>query len=130
MTPARSTTAADAARFLVAGALNTALTTVVYFVGLLIASPGVSYTVAWLVGLVFVMAFYPHRVFVGGDRSLRARLMLAAIVIAVYLIGIVLLRLLIALTGDPRLAFVVTLAATTVVNFILGRTALRRGGRP
>ena len=31
----------DALRFLVAGGLNTALTTLVYFAGLLLASPGV-----------------------------------------------------------------------------------------
>ena len=74
----------DALRFLVAGGLNTALTTLVYFAGLLVASPGVSYTIAWLVGLAFVMIFYPDRVFVGGDTSPKARLMLGVVVIGVY----------------------------------------------
>lgn len=118
--------ASDAVRFLVAGGLNTALTTLVYFAGLLVASPGVSYTAAWLVGLVFVMIFYPDRVFVGGDNSPKARLMLGAITIGVFLIGLGLLHVLIGMSLDARLAFVVTLVATTAINFIAGRMLLRR----
>ena len=116
----------DALRFLVAGGLNTALTTLVYFAGLLVASPGVSYTIAWLVGLAFVMIFYPDRVFVGGDTSPKARLMLGAVTIGVFLIGLALLQLLIRLTGEARIAFLLTLVATTALNFVAGRTLLRR----
>ncbi len=116
----------DAVRFLVAGGLNTALTTLVYFAGLLLASPGVSYTIAWLVGLAFVMIFYPDRVFVGGDNSPKARLMLGAVTIGVFLIGLALLQLLIRLTGEARIAFLLTLVATTAINFVAGRTLLRR----
>jgi putative flippase GtrA len=117
----------DAVRFLVAGGLNTALTTLVYFGGLWVASPGVSYTIAWLIGLAFVMAFYPDRVFVGGDNSPRARLMLGAVTIGVFLIGLVLLQVLIRLTGEARVAFLLTLITTTAINFVAGRTLLRRG---
>ncbi|MGE0281528.1 MAG: GtrA family protein [Rhizobiaceae bacterium] len=116
----------DAVRFLVAGGLNTALTTLVYFVALLVASPGVSYTIAWLVGLAFVMIFYPDRVFVGGDNSLKARLMLGAVTIGVFLIGLALLQAFIRFTGDARIAFLLTLAATTTINFVAGRMLLRR----
>ena len=116
----------DAVRFLVAGGLNTALTTLVYFAGLLVASPAVSYTIAWLVGLAFVMIFYPDRVFVGGDNSLKARLMLGAVTIGVFLIGLGLLQILIRLTGEARIAFLLTLLATTAINFVAGRTLLRR----
>jgi len=118
--------AADGMRFLVAGGLNTALTTLVYFAGLMVASPGVSYTAAWLVGLVFVMVFYPDRVFVGGDNSVKARLMLGAITIGVFLIGLGLLQLFIRLTGEERIAFLLTLVTTTALNFVAGRTLLRR----
>jgi putative flippase GtrA len=117
----------DAARFLVAGGLNTALTTLVYFAGLLLASPGVSYTIAWLVGLAFVMVFYPDRVFVGGDNSLKARVMLGAVTVGVFVIGLGLLQVFIQLTGEARIAFLLTLVATTVINFVAGRTLLRRG---
>lgn len=116
----------DAVRFLVAGGLNTALTTLVYFAGLLVASPGVSYAIAWLIGLAFVMVFYPDRVFVGGDNSLKARLMLGAVTIGVFVIGLGLLQVFIRLTGEARLSFVVTLIATTAINFLAGRTVLRR----
>jgi len=117
----------DALRFLIAGGLNTALTTLVYFAGLMVALPAVSYTIAWLVGLAFVMVFYPDRVFVGGDNSLKGRLMLGAITIGVFLIGLGLLQLFIRLTGDARIAFLLTLVATTAINFLAGRTLLRRG---
>lgn len=117
----------DAMRFLVAGGLNTALTTLVYFAGLLVASPAISYTVAWLVGLAFVMVFYPDRVFVGGDNSIKARLMLGGVTVGVFVIGLGVLQVFIQLTGEARIAFLLTLVATTVINFAAGRTLLRRG---
>jgi len=116
----------DAVRFLIAGGLNTALTTLVYFGGLLVASPAISYTTAWLVGLAFVMVFYPDRVFVGGDKSLKARLLLGAVTVGVFLIGLGLLQVFIRLVGEPRIAFLLTLVATTAINFVAGRTLLRR----
>ena len=72
------------------------------------------------------MIFYPDRVFVGGNNSPKARLMLGAVTIGVFLIGLALLQLLIRLTGEARIAFLLTLAVTTVINFVAGRTLLRR----
>lgn len=61
---------ADAVRFLVAGSLNTALTSLVYFAGLAVLPSGLSYAIAWLAGLLFVMVLYPERVFPGGRTAL------------------------------------------------------------
>jgi len=121
------TTRADVFRFLVAGAVNTALTAAVYFVCLTIASPTSAYAIAWLTGLCFVMIFYPDRVFVGGRRSVQARLLMGLLTAAVFLTGIVVLRLFLSVFGDARIAFLITLALTTVLNFVGGRMLLRRG---
>jgi putative flippase GtrA len=126
--PPKATDAApaDALRFLAAGAINTGLTAAVYFAGLPFMPPTAAYALAWGVGLCFVMIFYPDRVFVGGRRSLRTRLLFGALTVAVFLVGMVTLRLLVPIFGDARIAFVVTLALTTGLNFLGGR-ALSRG---
>jgi len=118
--------AADGLRFLVAGAINTALTAAAYFLCLALMSPAAAYAIAWLVGICFVMIVYPNRVFLGGRRTLRARLLFGALTLAVFLVGLVALRLLVQSTGDARIAFLITLALTTALNFLGGR-ALSRG---
>lgn len=117
--------ALDALRFLVAGGINTGLTAIVYFACLTFASPMLAYAIAWAAGLSFVMIFYPDRVFVGGARSAAARLKLGALTAGVFLAGMLLLRALGSVTGEPYLSFAVTLAATTALNFLGGRMLLR-----
>jgi len=119
--------AADGLRFLAAGAINTALTAAVYFLCLPYMSPTAAYAIAWLVGICFVMIVYPDRVFVGGRRTWRARLLFGALTLTVFLLGIVTLRWLVQSTGDARLAFLVTLVLTTALNFLGGR-AISKGG--
>ncbi|MCX7302992.1 MAG: GtrA family protein [Hyphomicrobiales bacterium] len=127
--PARApeTAVADALRFLVAGAVNTALTAAIYFVGLPFMSPAFAYSIAWVVGICFVMIVYPERVYVGGSRSSRTRLLFGALAVAVFFVGLVTLRLLVAAIGDPRIAFLMTLAITTVLNFLGGRALSGKG---
>jgi len=116
---------ADGLRFLAAGAINTALTAAVYFLCLPFMSPTASYAVAWLVGIGFVMIVYPDRVYIGGRRTLRARLMFGALTVAVFVVGLVTLRWLAQSTGDARIAFLMTLVLTTALNFIGGRALSR-----
>jgi len=120
--------AADATRFLVAGAVNTALTSAIYLALLMVTTPSVAYAIAWLVGLGFVMIVYPDRVFVGGSRSGKARIALGAMTLAVFLAGLLTLRALVSVTEAPRLSFFATLAFTTLLNFLAGRLLLRRAG--
>lgn len=116
----------DAIRFLVAGGLNTALTSGVYFAGLTILSSGTSYTVAWLVGLAFVMVFYPDRVFPGGRTGLVDRLAIGGSVGAVFVAGLATLHLLERALQSQAAAFFATLAITTILNFLVSRWILRR----
>lgn len=118
--------AADGLRFLAAGAINTGLTAAVYFMGLPFMSPSVAYAVAWLVGIGFVMIVYPDRVFVGGRRTWRARLLFGALTMAVFAVGLVTLRWLVEAGSDARIAFLGTLVLTTTLNFLGGR-AISKG---
>lgn len=116
----------DALRFLVAGALNTALTSVVYFVGLLLLPSSASYAIAWLIGLAFVMVFYPDRVFPGGRTRLADRLTVGGSVAAVFVAGLATLHFLEQALQSRALAFFSTLAFTTILNFLVSRWILRR----
>ncbi|MDR7222768.1 hypothetical protein [Aminobacter aminovorans] len=118
--------AGDAVRFLVAGGLNTALTSLVYFIGLTVVPSGVSYTMAWLAGLAFVMVYYPERVFLGGRTGIADRLAMGASVIAVFLIGLASLHLLERALTNATAAFFITLVMTTILNFAISRWILRR----
>ncbi|TPN41025.1 hypothetical protein FKO01_01120 [Mesorhizobium sp. B2-3-3] len=116
----------DAVRFLVAGGLNTALTSAVYFAGLIVLPSGLSYALAWLAGLVFVMVFYPDRVFPGSRTGLTDRLAIGATIAVVFVVGLVSLHVLQAILQNNVMAFMLTLATTTVLNFLFSRWILRR----
>lgn len=116
----------DAVRFLVAGGLNTALTSLVYFTGLSVLPSGLSYALAWLAGLVFVMVFYPDRVFPGGRTGIADRLAIGASIAVVFVLGLATLKTLENVLQNAAAAFFVTLAITTVLNFVISRWILRR----
>lgn len=116
----------DAARFGVAGGLNTAVTTLVYFSMLTAFSPAVSYGVSWVIGLLFVMVTYPDRVFKSARNGLFDRMALGGIFLFVFFVGLLLLQTLVHLTGRGDISFVLTLGSTTVLSFFLSRALLRR----
>ncbi|AZO16018.1 hypothetical protein EJ069_15595 [Mesorhizobium sp. M2A.F.Ca.ET.043.05.1.1] len=116
----------DAIRFLVAGGLNTALTSAVYFAGLTVLPSAISYTIAWLAGLVFVMVFYPDRVFPGGRAGFADRLAVGGSVAVVFAAGLAILHFLERVLQSHAAAFFPTLAATTMLNFLVSRWILRR----
>ncbi|MCR5940312.1 hypothetical protein FG152_05650 [Ochrobactrum sp. XJ1] len=115
----------DAKRFVFAGVVNTALTSVVYVLALMIVTPTAAYTIAWILGLIFVVLVYPDRVFIGGSTRAKARLHLAFSTIGIFGLGVLVLRLLVYAMAMPLLAFVLTIIVTTTANFYLGRTILR-----
>jgi putative flippase GtrA len=117
---------ADVIRFLVAGGLNTALTSIVYFVGLTVLPSGLSYALAWLAGLAFVMMFYPDRVFPGGRTGIADRLAIGGTIAFVFVIGLVSLHILESALQNTTSAFFITLAVTTILNFTVSRWILRR----
>lgn len=102
------------------------LTSAVYFAGLTVLPPVVSYTIAWLVGLAFVMVFYPERVFPGGRTGLADRLAVGGSIAAVFVAGLATLHLLERALQSRTVAFFATLAITTILNFLVSRWILRR----
>jgi putative flippase GtrA len=122
----RESLPADAIRFLVAGAINTALTIAIYQLALSFLPFALAYVVAWLAGIAFLVIVYPDWVFPSGRRAPRDRLLLAASYVLVFFMGLGVLEIATRLIGGPRLAIVVAMAATTVANFVLSRTILRR----
>lgn len=117
---------ADAVRFLAAGGLNTALTSIVYFAALSIFPPVVSYSMAWLVGLAFVVVFYPDRVFPGGRNGFTDRLAVGSSSVAVFVVGLAILYFLGQVLQSHAVTFFATLAITTMLNFLASRCLLRR----
>ncbi|RVD46327.1 MULTISPECIES: hypothetical protein [unclassified Mesorhizobium] len=116
----------DAVRFLVAGGLNTALTSLIYFAGLTMLPSSLSYGIAWLAGLVFVMVFYPDRVFPGGRTGLADRVAIGGSITIVFVIGLATLKVIESALKSTAAAFFVTLAVTTALNFLISRWILRR----
>lgn len=117
----------DALRFLVAGGLNTALTSAVYFLAALTLTPPLAYAIAWAVGIVFVGIVYPDRVFPGGQSGIADRTWLVASTATVFFLGLVAFNFLLVATGDHRVAFVLTLLLTMSMSFLAARFILRRG---
>lgn len=85
-----------------------------------------SYALAWLAGLVFVMVFYPDRVFPGGRAGIADRLAIGASIAVVFVLGLATLKTLESVLQNTAAAFFVTLAVTTVLNFVISRWILRR----
>lgn len=125
--PEKPPVTADALRFLLAGSLNTLLSLLIYQASLFFLSSVWSYAIAWVVGVAFPAAIYPDLVFPGGRRAMTDRLLLAASYAGLFLAGLILLQLFIALTAAPRVAIVATLAFTTTLSFLISRLILRRG---
>lgn len=116
----------DAIRFLIAGGLNTLLTLIAYQIALGWFSERVSYSLAWILGLVYVAVVYPDRVFVGGRQDRLSRLLIVLSYVASYFIGLLVLAQAVDIGVHRRFAIFVSLAVTTVLGFLSSRFLLRR----
>lgn len=116
---------ADATRFLISGAINTTLTTAIYFALQMATTPTVAYTAAWLIGLVFVVIVYPNHVFRRHKSSPYDRGIVAAIFLLTFGTGLIALRELTNLLVSSSIAFAITVPLTTGINFLLSRIFLR-----
>lgn len=115
----------DLVRFAGAGALNTGLTFVLFQMLVLFLDPEIAYSVTWIVGLVIVFLFYPEHVFKGGRTSTLSRILMIAVYIASYGIGLWVLMSLKALGIDPRLGIGATLIVTAGFSFLGSRLVSR-----
>lgn len=117
--------AGDGLRFLLAGAVNTLITLAVYQLLLFVTSPSLGYGLSWVCGLLFVIIFYPSRVFAGARRDLSARAWLGCSYLALFLVGLGTLKVLGTMQVPPRISIFIVLAVTTASNFLLGRWILK-----
>jgi hypothetical protein len=124
---ARQGWAADGVRFLLAGAANTLITLAVYELLLFATPPWLAYSLSWLCGLLFVVLFYPSRVFAGGRRDFAARAALGASYVGIFLLGLGTLKALVTAGVPARISIFAVVAVTTGSNFILGRLILAAG---
>ena len=116
---------ADGIRFLLAGGLNTLLSILVYQLLLLFLSPGLSYALCWLVGLVFLLVVYPSKVFVGSGTNTQRMATTVAVYAVVFGISYFCLQALVAHGVPPRLAIFGVLVISTATNFLLMRLIYR-----
>ena len=112
-------------RFSIAGVVNTLLSLLIYQVCLLLMSHELSYGIAWIGGLVFLMVVYPSKVFAVHNSSWSQRILIAALYVTSFLIGFALLNRLVAQVLTPQVAIFFVLAVTTTINFVGMRYILR-----
>jgi len=67
----------DGFRFLIAGGLNTVLTLGIYQLCLLVMEHEIAYSLSWIVGIIFLMKFYPARVFPEGNNTWQRKILIS-----------------------------------------------------
>ena len=118
---------AEIGRYLFAGSANTLSTMAVYQLLVTVFTPAVAYALAWLVGLLIVAVAYPKFVFrvTGGWARGGA---IAITYAAVFVVGLLLIKLLDSLTIHNRLSIFLVLAVTTTMSYFGSRLAIARTG--
>lgn len=110
----------ELSKFLLAGAINTSLSFLVYQFSLFFTSPSFSYFIAYLSGLFFVYIYYPSKVF-KSQHSFSG-----VISVIVYLSSFLLGLLIVGVIPYERLAVLVAIAVTTAYNFFVTKLCLGR----
>ena len=116
---------AEIGRYLLAGSANTLSTMAVYQLLVTISSPAVAYSLAWLIGLLIVAVVYPKFVFrvTGGWARGGA---IAITYVAVFVVGVLLIKLLDSLAINNRLGIFLVMAVTTTMGYLGSRLAIAR----
>jgi putative flippase GtrA len=107
-------------RFLSAGLINTALTFCLFQALLLLASPSIAYTSAWLVGVVIVVIAYPDKVFGEGNTSWQVRLVYGCLYVVTFFMGLLLLGYLLDDGWNPRIAATAVVAWNAAAGYVSG----------
>ncbi len=117
----------DALRFLTAGLINTGFTYITFLLATLVMPYEYAYALSWIAGIIFVLVFYPSKVFVGSTSSAKK---LAIIVIqygTIFLIGLLCMKFLVdAVRINQKIAIIIVIVITTITNFLLMRFVLRK----
>lgn len=124
-----SAVAADAARFVGIGAVNTVLTTLLYQALLFQVDHTSAFAIAWLSGLVLVSVAYPKIVFRSGPARPYRILANACYYALSFFVSLWVLRRL-SLEISPRIAVFAMLGIVTPLNFVVSRQIFRLGQPP
>jgi putative flippase GtrA len=113
-------------RFLVVGALNTALTTIAFYLLSLVMSTSAAFTLVYAGAILYLVLVTPRYVFgsrIGKGRSIA----LAGWYVVVYLVGLGAIRLLDQVADLNRLGITIgTVAVTSPLSFIGARLLVRQ----
>jgi putative flippase GtrA len=121
---------ADAIRFLIAGLINTGLSLVVFYYSAKFFEYSIAYSLSWIFGILFVLIFYPSKVFTGSHSNAFKVTLTLVQYIFVFICGLIFIRILVeSFRLDPNVAMLLTLIFTTLVNFIIMRAIFRWRGR-
>ncbi len=116
----------QALRFLVAGAINTAATYVLYLALLPLLSYTLAYTITYIAGIVlayFVSTKYVFQV----RRSARGLVLFPLVYIAQYLAGVLVLRVAVETFAiSQKFALLFSIAVTVPMTFLLSRWLLKQ----
>ncbi len=112
-------------RFLGFGLLNTGGTILIYQLLVFFVSPNMAYTVTWMIGISFLVLFYPQRVFLVKNVTSKQRLLMGMIYVFTFCIGYTSLNFVIGLGIHERVAIFLTLGLTTILNYLLIRSRLK-----
>jgi putative flippase GtrA len=120
----------EALRFVIAGAINTAVTYAIYLALLPWSGYAVAYTIAYVTGIALsyvLSTWYVFRV----RRDLRGLALFPLVYLAQYLIGMLVLSLSVSSFGVPeKFALLISIAITVPMTFVLSRLFLKRGSAP
>jgi putative flippase GtrA len=117
----------DAIRFIIGGIVNTGITYLVFLITLNFMRYEYAYSLSWLAGILFILTFYPSKVFVGSKSTPKKLLITAVQYLLVFICGLVFLRIFVNKAGIPEyIAIAFVIVATTLINFLLMRLVFRK----
>lgn len=120
----------ELARFVLAGAVNTALSLGVYWALLLVSPYAVAYSAAFIAGMLSAFALNTYFVF-RTPWSWRRFAAFPAVQAVNYLIGLGFLAILVDVLGmADEHAPLISIPLTIPINFVMSRWLLRRGHPP
>lgn len=115
----------DFVRFLISGGINTLLTAFLYQLFVIFFSPSIAYTLSWLSGILFVIFWYPTKVFSGSTYSIFKSVFSVAIYFFTYLLGLYSLHVFISIGLNSRIAIFFSITISTLINFLCMRINYR-----
>jgi hypothetical protein len=112
-------------RFISLGAVNTALTAILYQVLLYFTSSTLAYSLSWLTGFLILVLLYPKYVF-GTSITISSILMTSIIYLSSLFLGVVMFYYLDASMMSPRLSIFLVIIVTSIYNYLLMNKLLMR----